>query len=146
MWTVLTPSSKVPTPSPQHPNLTKGLAAITLLYYPETFPSRIASLQLVLSSRQTAQQGDGVGNVSANVVDTRPPPKTEGRTALPDTLVEFFLATPEGPLLPLRVKAAQDPNEEQWLKEHGEGLWEVEITGRWRVVIMLCPCACEPRS
>lgn len=63
------------------------------------------------------------------IVDTRPPPETDGRSALPDaSFVELFLATPEGPLLPLRIKAADDPAELAWLAKFGEGLYEVEIS------------------
>lgn len=116
----------VPTPSPPHPNLTCGLSALTLLYYPETFPTRLASLQLILSSKQTAQ--NGLQDVANTIVDTRPPPKTEGKTALPDSFVELYLATPEGPLLPIRIKAADDPAENEWLDKYGEGLFEVEIS------------------
>lgn len=117
---------RVPTPSPPHPNLTRGLSALTLLYYPENFPSRLASLQLILSSKQVAQQG--FSQIASTIVDTRPPPKTEGRTALPDSFVELYLATPEGPLLPIRIKAADDPAEVEWLETYGEGLFEVEIS------------------
>lgn len=117
---------RVPTPSPPHPNLTRGLSALTLLYHPENFPSRLASLQLILSSKQAAQQG--FSQIASTIVDTRPPPKTEGKTALPDSFVELYLATPEGPLLPIRIKAADDPAEIEWLEEYGEGLFEVEIS------------------
>jgi hypothetical protein len=67
----------------------------------------------------------------ACLVDMDPPPITEGKPALPSELVELYLSTPGGPLLPLRVKAAEDPDELQWLQENGEGLWEVEISGKW---------------
>jgi len=115
---------RVPMPSPSHPNLTQGLAALTLLYYPETFPSRLASLQLILSS----SKGDAE-EMKANLIDLDPPPITEGQVALPTDPVELYLSTPDGPLLPLRVKAAEDPDELQWLEQYGEGLWEVEISG-----------------
>lgn len=104
------------------------MSALTLLFYPETFPSRLASLQLILSSKHFALNNANAEELFSSLVDTSPPPKSDGRAALPDSTVELYLATPEGPLLPLRVKAAQDPDEVQWLHENGEGLWEVEIS------------------
>lgn len=110
--------------SSKHPNLTQGLAALTLLYFPENFPSRLASLQLILaSSSPTAEE------MLAGLVDLDPPPIIDGKTAIPTEMVELYLSTPDGPLLPLRVKAAEDPDELNWLHENGEGLWEVEISG-----------------
>lgn len=63
------------------------------------------------------------------IVDLDDPPQTEGQSALPSEPVELYLSTPGGPPLPLRVKAAEDPDELGWLQENGEGLWEVEISG-----------------
>jgi hypothetical protein len=116
----------VPMTSSKHPNLTQGLAALTLLYFPKNFPSRLASLQLILaSSSPTAEE------MLAGLVDLDPPPIIDGKTAIPTEMVELYLSTPDGPLLPLRVKAAEDPDELNWLHENGEGLWEVEISGEY---------------
>lgn len=127
MWaaTVRADTQQVPTPAPHHPNLTQGLAALTLLYYPETFPSRLASLQLILSSSKGAAE-----EMQAGLVDLDDPPLVDGKAALPTDPIELYLSTPDGPLLPLRIKAAEDPDELQWLQEYGEGLWEVEISGK----------------
>jgi hypothetical protein len=84
-------------------------------------------LQLILSAKEAHQSA--AAEVLNMIVDTRPPPETDGRSALPDaSFVELFLATPEGPLLPLRIKAADDPAELAWLAKFGEGLYEVEIS------------------
>lgn len=123
--TMLSRYFPVPTPAPQHPNLTQGLAALTLLYYPESFPSRLASLQLILLSTVGSAE-----DILANLINMEPPPVIEGQSALPTEPVELYLSTPEGPPLPIRVKAAEDPDELQWLNENGEGLWEVEISGK----------------
>jgi hypothetical protein len=118
---------RVRSPPPAHPNKSQGLTAMTLLYYPTSFPHRLASLQLILTSSKGSAE-----EIQAGLVDLDPPPTTDGQAALPTEQVELYLSTPDGPPLLVRVKAAEDPSELQWLAENGEGLFELEISGEWR--------------
>ena len=121
---------RVPLPSPHHPNKTQGLTSLTLLYHPETFSSRLSSLRLVLNNiappSSTAEEGGSLLTV--------PPPLVDGnKPAIPPEPVTLLIGTPEGPPLPVRVKAAEDPEELSWLAKYGEGLFEVEISGAHHV-------------
>ncbi|UZJ54817.1 hypothetical protein CBS101457_004137 [Exobasidium rhododendri] len=114
---------RVPTPYPTHHNLSQGLTALTLLYYPETYPSRLASLQLLLSSPSRSAE-----EMQGGLIDLDPPPIVEGQVALPNETVVFYLSTPVGRPLSLHIKAAEDPFELHWLEQRGEGLFEVEVS------------------
>lgn len=109
--TDLTPRDKRVPPisaSSPHPNRTKGITALRLLFRPDSMQETFAHYAAILRNTPHPPQ-------FAQDVDS----------------YKFQIATPNGDAgtLPLILKRAQDPEELHWIEEYGEGLYEVDVGG-----------------
>ncbi|EPQ30829.1 uncharacterized protein PFL1_01727 [Pseudozyma flocculosa PF-1] len=122
---------RVPSLHSSHPNQSTGVSSITLLYSHER--SAIAfkdlalstSLPLDLASLSDASHQDLTVARPPNLV-LRAPADAEPGSG-PNELRQGCAAVSRKHRIKVHVKVADDPEERDWIKRHGEGLYEVEL-------------------
>ena len=97
--------------APDHQNGAKGVRSITLLAKVTQLSQYLAALRPILGTSELPD--------SVNVSPADYPPRE--RT--------FSLVSPSGAPIVVNVREAANDEESTWVREHGEGLFEVELVG-----------------
>lgn len=109
---------RVPEMVSPHPNGTGGVTAVTLLVRPERFHSTVDVWRLILNSAP-----------HPNIPDEKSGFRQQRTVVDGDEAVQLLVATPRGDKIKLLIKRAEDPQENRWIEQHGEGVFEVEVSG-----------------
>lgn len=109
---------RVPENSSPHPNHASGVVGVTLMVAPENFQSATDMWRLILNNEPHPDPKDGQSDF-----------KNPGTVLDGEEAVQLAMKTPSGGHINVKVKRAQDPQEEHWVQTYGEGVFELEIGG-----------------